>query len=70
MEDLRRDVIRSEIAKRLARARVDLEVAAELAFMDRPAAAEDLRQALLELAGRLRELQVILFAGLVAVTKP
>ncbi|MEP7105151.1 MAG: hypothetical protein ABI838_04830 [Chloroflexota bacterium] len=71
MEDLRRVAIRSEIADRVARARVDLEVAAELALMVRPAAAaEELRQALLELAGRVQELQEILSPRPVGVTEP
>jgi hypothetical protein len=60
MDDLRRDLIRAEIAERVARARVDLEVAAELAFMDRRlAGAERLRTRLLELAARLQGLQEI-----------
>ena len=57
MEELRRGVIRAEIANRVARARVDLEVAAELAFMDRRLDdADALRNRLLDLASRLQEL--------------
>jgi hypothetical protein len=60
MDELRRGLIRAEIAERMARARVDLEVAAELAFIDRRLAdREDLRASLLELAGRLQDLQGI-----------
>jgi hypothetical protein len=60
MDDLRRGLIRAEIAERMAQARVDLEVAAELAFMDRRLAdGESLRGRLLELAASLQELQAI-----------
>jgi len=60
VDDLRRGLIRAEIAERMAQARVDLEVAAELAFMDRRLAdGESLRARLLELAASLQELQAI-----------
>ncbi len=64
MDDLRRGVIRAEIADRVARARIEVEVAAELAFIDRRLAdAKRLRARLLELAAKLHEVQEIVSAN-------
>lgn len=66
MDELRRGLIRAEVAQRVARARVELEVAAELAYIDRRLPEwEALRASLLELAAGLQELQGVL-AGTVA----
>jgi hypothetical protein len=58
VDDFRRGLIRAEIADRIARARIEVEVAAELARMDdRPEGAEALWDRLSGLAAQLRGLQ-------------
>jgi hypothetical protein len=58
VDDFRRGLIRAEIADRIARARIEVDVAAGLAGMDDlPRGTEPLREGLSALAAQLRALQ-------------